>query len=266
MGHTLPEDNLGRVADKWIDAIGETSNSGWGVFDGRKPSVIMDIGGNPESQKKWFTKLINSRKDLLLAVQAEYGKRAKYKLRFDYVSGGDGSMHVLCDDNQYRPTFDSKMLVLYSARIMRKGVSHPPEIEAKTPALFTRHAVIRAIQRAGVHKVEDLVYFLRHIWVRVLLMYPLAYQGEQTWVIPVRIPTKENPIAIAVTPGQDFQDLKPHLVIKTVLPDDVFNRSKHIAELDDYLERNKKAPTLFSADLEETTMRLVNNCKTSDGY
>ena len=162
--------------------------------------------GNPTGQRRFFNALLRNYGDALLGSFLETGTRKRFIMVLDVWTRG----------------YEETAGWLIGARLQMEGKG--PNREADKVCLpmvgFSRHALIRLVQRAKCRRPEDLVTMLRRVWGLSSLLYGLKREdlpgpGHPGWLIPVN--GMDGECVYPVVKGGDGRRGEPILAITTIL-------------------------------------------------
>jgi hypothetical protein len=213
MGAELNDKFATRLVDRWLGRIAEIEENTHAKMR-RAIESGSGMGGTPKSQSKVAGRIREGMRDVLLHSALVTGTRARFKFAIDALWVG--------------PCVDGSAQWLQGNRVImtKEGVAHRTQYSEFTVAAFTRHAIVRAVQRLNTETTDDLLATVRAAWPSVLLA-ELVTRDERTlrrggaWLIPFRAPTQHpDDFAVAVMAGAGESDAHDLFFVKTIITSD----------------------------------------------
>jgi hypothetical protein len=144
-GLRLDDRTAGHLVDRMLDALEFDQKAGYAMLDTTKQNAWL---GNPKSQQRFvkrFVKVMN--RCLLFEPDVTYGSSKRFQMifnLFDVSSGEDGPRNL------------SAIQAVFSS----KGTRHRVQCVTYPVMFFTRHALVRLVQRTGCRNEFDLLRVL----------------------------------------------------------------------------------------------------------
>lgn len=249
-GAELSDKFAGRLVDRWLDRIFQIEENTLAKM--RRFLGNGGIGGTPKAQTKFADRLRAEMKDVLLHSALQTGKRAKFKFSFD-------ALLVAPHEDNSNP-----WLMVNRAISTKDGPAHRTVHSEFTVAAFTRHALIRAVQRLGTETTDDLLATVRAAWpaiIRAELITRDTRRDGDAWLVPFRAPGLHRDdfgVALMASVGED-----KFFVAKTFLTSDQLGL---LDQFDPCLRLlnaiNPDAGAGVPDDTLETLAPLVEACRT----
>jgi len=145
--------------------------------------------------------------------------------------------------------------------IFKEGPRSITRFGTRTAVAFSKHAIMRLIQRGSVHNIDELRKALRYIWKRVADAEMMTSsrrkvaKGEQ-WLVPIE-PIEDGERLVAVMRGPSNSQAEQYCYITTFLPWSMIREEMKpaILELDDFLRRHRLEESM---ELKATYERLFD--------
>ena len=231
----VPDRHAERVADDWLRFLHRDQARLWANAG---KSLDRDKMINPVSQARAVERFKRAAGELVLDIDLQPGKKGRYQLMFATWVLWDLTKDERADPGQPFPiNARPAVMVGFSngTRIDRRITGHPAFAGERTispaeyddwnagmPLIISRHACIRAAQRAEVRTVGDMVALLRSIWLAtkdLMTRCPTFLKPpDGQWALPLG-KGADAPVAI-LQPDRSTVGL-PTLVCTTILSADM---------------------------------------------